>query len=645
MKPFMTSIRRSLENLPCGVDGAEYRWVDLDSEGLTGVLTEQATAWRYKRNLGNGTFGPVEEIGLRPSLGELGAGRQQFLDLAGAGRLDLVQYDLPMAGFYERKREGGWRGFTPFKSSPNIKSSDPNLRFVDVTGDGFPDILISEDIVFTWYESLAKEGFAPARQAPKGWDEEQGAALVFSDPTQSIFLADMTGDGLSDILRIRYGAAREICYWPNLGRGCFGAKICMGNPPDFENPDLFDPRRIHLADIDGSGNSDIIYAGHDGIALYFNQSGNSWSPPHRLRHFPRVDSFTSIAAVDLLGNGTACLVWSSPLPGDARRPMKYIDLMGGQKPHLLVYTTNNMGTETEVQYQASTQFYLQDRLEGRPWVTKLPFPVHVIQRVENRDLVSNTKLVSTYRYRHGYYDGVEREFRGFACVEQRDVEFVVGQFDLPPVVTKTWFHNGALLEEGRLRGPFKNPTNAEFFTGDPDATSLPDTELPPGLRPDEMREAARALKGGILRQEVYAEDGTTKALLPYSVSERSYKLTYLQPRRPNHHAVFFQPSQRNDRLSLRTQSCGFPHQSLLDACRRRLRQRAQVGVDRLSAPCGCFRMSRGRCWRRSPKANTRKRCSKMTPIARRFRPRSRRILTLPRKSRARSRSTSPQSTQ
>jgi Insecticide toxin TcdB middle/N-terminal region len=143
--------------------------------------------------------------------------------------------------------------------------------------------------------------------------------------------------------------------------------------------------------------------------------------------------------------------------------MRYIDLMGGQKPHLLVSTTNNMGAESEVQYKASTKFYLQDRLEDRPWVTKLPFPVHVIERVENRDLVSNTKLVSTYRYRHGYYDGVEREFRGFAHVEQRDAESVVGEFDLPPVVTKTWFHNGAFLEEGKLEAYFKDPAKQEFL--------------------------------------------------------------------------------------------------------------------------------------------------------------------------------------
>ena len=368
------------------------------------------------------------------------------------------------------------------------------------------------------------------------WDEEKGPQLVFADSTQSIFTADMVGDGLSDIVRIRCG---EICYWPNLGYGRFGAKVGMGNAPLFDRPELFDPKRIHLADIDGSGNTDIIYVSGDGVSLYFNQSGNSWSPASPLASFPPANDLTSIATADLLGNGTACLVWSSPLGSDRLRPIRYIDLMGGQKPHLLVSTTNNMGAETDVQYAASTKFYLQDRLEGRPWVTKLPFPVHVIERVENRDLVSHTKLVTTYRYRHGYFDGVEREFRGFAHVEQRDAEQVIGDFDLPPIVTKTWFHNGAFLEEGALESYFKDPANQEFFVGDAQAAFLPDTKLPPDLAGDEMREAARALKGSILRQEVYADDSSAKALLPYSVSERSYKLTCLQHLGPNRHAVFF----------------------------------------------------------------------------------------------------------
>jgi hypothetical protein len=462
--------------------------------------------------------------------------RRLFTAHAGDGHLTLVQLDGPLAGFQERTADGEWDEFTPFCRRPDIDMRDPNVRFLDVTGNGHLDILISEDAVFTWYESLASDGFAPARSTPKGWDEEKGPKLVFADGTQTIFTADMVGDGLSDIVRIRCG---EICYWPNLGYGRFGAKVTMGNAPLFDSPDLFDPRRIHLADTDGSGNTDIIYVGSEGVALYFNQSGNSWSPAHRLSSFPPADGLTSISAMDLLGNGTACLVGSSPLTADRNRPLRYIDLMGGQKPHLLVHTTNNMGAETEVRYAASTKFYLQDRREGHPWVTKLPFPVHVIERVENRDLVSNTKLVTTYRYGHGYFDGVEREFRGFAFVEQRDAEELTGQFDLPPVLTKTWFHNGAFLEEGRLEAYFKDPANREFFAGDAEATFLPDPELPPGLSAEEMREAARALKGSVLRQEVYADDGTPKAALPYSVSERSYRLQCLQPRGPNRHAAFF----------------------------------------------------------------------------------------------------------
>lgn len=525
----------SIENLPRGVDGGQYRWVDLDSEGLAGVLTEETHSWYYKRNLGGGAFASLAEIAFKPSIAALAGGRQHFLDLAGDGRLDLVQYDGPLPGFQTRTKAGGWTSFTPFRSPPNIETGDPNLRFVDVTGDGFPDILVSEDTVFTWYESRAKAGFAPAQRVPKSWDEEQGPTQVFADPDETIFLADMSGDGLQDILRIRYG---EVCYWPNLGYGRFGAKVTMDNAPVFDSYDRFDPRRIRLADIDGSGTTDILYIGQDGITLHFNQAGNSWAAPYRLTQFPRIDDVTSIAVADLKGNGTACLVWSSPLEADGRRPMRYIDLMGGQKPHLLIKVVNNLGTETDIGYATSTKFYAQDRQEGRPWVTRLPYPVQVVERVESRDLVSNTRLVSTYRYRHGYYDGAEREYRGFAYVEQRDVESVGDEFDLPPVVSKTWFHNGAFLAEGRIETYFKDPANREFFQGDAETSFLPVPDLPAGLTVEEQREAARALKGNVLRQELYADDGTAKAKLPYSVTEHSYRVACLQPRGPDLHAVF-----------------------------------------------------------------------------------------------------------
>jgi hypothetical protein len=153
----------------------------------------------------------------------------------------------------------------------------------------------------------------------------------------------------------------------------------------------------------------------DGVRLYFNQSGNSWSEPYILGVFPRVDDLVSIVPVDLLGNGTICLVWSLPLPDDA---MRYINLMGGQKPHLLVKTVNNLGAETRVQYAPSTKFYLQDKRDGKPWTTRLPFPIHVVERVETNDRISRDRFVTRFAFHHGHFDPNEREFCGFDMVEQ-----------------------------------------------------------------------------------------------------------------------------------------------------------------------------------------------------------------------------------
>jgi hypothetical protein len=141
-----------------------------------------------------------------------------------------------------------------------------------------------------------------------------------------------------------------------------------------------------------------------------------------LPQFPAIDHLAAVQVVDLLGHGTACLVWSSPLPGNGRWPMRYVDLMGGRKPHLLVGITNNLGAETRITYAPSTRFYLEDRRQRRPWITRLPFPVHVVERVEIYDRISCNRFIIRYAYHHGHFDGVEREFHGFGMVEQWDTE-------------------------------------------------------------------------------------------------------------------------------------------------------------------------------------------------------------------------------
>lgn len=555
----------SMENLPIGVDGVSYQWTDLHGEGIPGILTEQAGAWFYKRNLSPINeqiveLAPLERVAARPNLA-LAGGQAQFMDLAGDGQPDLVVLDGPTPGLYEHDGDESWESFRPFTSRLNRDMRDPNLKFVDLDGDGHADVLITEDAAFVWHRSLAEAGFGPARRVAQALDEEKGPRLVFADGTQSIYLADLSGDGLTDLVRIRNG---EVCYWPNLGYGRFGDKVTMDYAPRFDNPDQFDHARIRLADIDGSGTTDIIYLHRDGVRLYFNQSGNSWSEPQRLNIFPRVDDLVSIVPTDLLGNGTACLAWSSPLSGDAPRPMRYVNLMGGHKPHLLVKIINNLGAETVVRYAPSTKFYLQDKRDGKPWITRLPFPVHVVERVETHDHISRNRFVTRYAYHHGYFDGVEREFRGFGMVEQWDTEELAtlagggtqaatANLDptshVPPALTKTWFHTGIYLGRNHVSDFFAGLLDAqdigEYYRepgltdGLARAMRLPDTVLPPGLTLEEEREACRALKGSMLRQEVYALDGTPSEVHPYTVSEQNFSVRLEQPRGGNRHAIFF----------------------------------------------------------------------------------------------------------
>jgi RHS repeat-associated protein len=549
----------NLQNLPSGIDSNNYRWVDLNGEGISGVLSEQADAWFYKPNLGEGRFGPIECVSPRPSLAALNRGRQQLLDLEGDGKLDLVDFGAPTPGFFSRTEEADWEPFRTFPRLPNIDWQDPNLRFVDLTGDGHADVLLTDDLAFsTWHESYAKEGFGPAIRVPLAFEEEDGPRLVFADGTQSIYLADMSGDGLSDLTRI---TKSEVCYWPNIGYGRFGAKVTMDNVSWFDDAESFDQRRVHLTDTDGSGPTDVVYLGRDGVRIYLNQHGNSLSEARFLSRVPRTDNLTTVSVVDFLGRGTACLVWSSPLPGDSRRPLRYLDLMGGIKPHLLTTVRNNLGAETSVEYASSTKFYLEDKAGGTPWITRLPFPVHVVTRVETRDLISGNRFVTTSKYHHGYFDGIEREFRGFGRVDQQDTEEfgVLSQsatpatnldaaFHVPPTLTKTWFHTGAYLAGARISRHHKDEYYCEGDPGQPrselslvqqEAMLLDDTALPLDLAIEETREAIRSLKGAILRQEIYALDDKDASDRPYSASERNYTVRLLQARGSNRRCVFF----------------------------------------------------------------------------------------------------------
>ncbi|WP_434422040.1 SpvB/TcaC N-terminal domain-containing protein [Nannocystis pusilla] len=545
----------TLKDVP-GALGGRFELVDLDGEGLPGLLTEQAGHWYYKRNEGNGTFGPLRSLPSLPSNARLGS--QRLLDLNGDGALSLTSFSGPAPGFYERPlpmcgvAAEDWQAFRSFRAIPNIDLNAPNVQLLDINGDGLADILVCEDNRFIWYPSEGHDGYGEPRVLSRPRDERVGPQLIWTDPQQAIYFTDMTGDGLADIVRVRNGS---VVYWPNLGYGRFGRQIGMRGAPVFDRPDRFRADRLRIGDIDGSGTTDLVYVRQDGARVWHNQAGNSFSSAVQV-DIPPVDSLSSVQLADILGKGTAALVWSTDLPHRQGTHIAFVDLMSAGKPYLMLSSKNNMGAETRVGYAPSTRFYLEDRAAGRPWKTRLPFPAHVIERVEVRDHVTGHTFIQRYRYHHGYFDGPEREFRGFGMVETEDTEswadynapklFPTGhqivdeELHSPPVLTKTWYHTGAYLGGASLAHCYGDEYYSDKTESDPDgiAIDLPETLIPDGLTPIESREAVRALRGRALRVEVYGRDGTEEQVHPYTVSEANFAVRLLQPRDDEQHAAF-----------------------------------------------------------------------------------------------------------
>ena len=86
----------------------------------------------------------------------------------------------------------------------------------------------------TWCGAPGARSCSRDQDAPGGWEERpqvvpacpDGPPTDFTDP--HVFLADMTGDGTPDIVRVD---GRAVTYWPYLGFGTFGEAVRMGGSP------------------------------------------------------------------------------------------------------------------------------------------------------------------------------------------------------------------------------------------------------------------------------------------------------------------------------------------------------------------------------------------------------------------------------
>ncbi len=544
---------------PSSLKDPGFALMDIHGDGLPDILGTEKGRYQFWQNRGEGQIDQRRSQATFPAGISLEQSNVAVGDVNGNGLPDLIIDHPLISGFYESTQDGSWDRFKKFESAPSYDIYGENARLVDLTGNGLSDILVTLKDRFLCLFCKGERGFDDPVAFTRIHDLELFPDIFLDDP--HVRLADMTGDGLSDIVLVRDG---NVCYWPNLGYGRFGERVIMENAPELDRK--YDPARLLISDIDGSGCADLIYVDLNKVHFWFNQSGNTWSEKNSILGTPVTVNPTSIQVSDIYGSGTSCLLWSYDAGFQHKGNYKVLDFCGRKKPYLLIEMDNNLGVCTRVHYAPSTKFYLEDKNSGNPWLTNMPFPVQVVEKTEIVDHLNKTRFVTSYKYHHGYYDGREREFRGFGRVDQYDSEFLptsttrelYGEYDqfdnlrteyhVPTVMTRSWFHTGACFGNREI-GSAGHPSGytdlneafqKEFYRDD--LNSFPNDGPTLDFSPEVTINSAapginNAMKGALLRSEVYSLDDSDKASHPYVVKVNNYRIKEIQRRGKNLHSV------------------------------------------------------------------------------------------------------------
>lgn len=502
-------------------DGHYYQFVDLYGEGLSGVLYKSGNDWRYRSPERDQTSDNPNAISysnwrLLPAI----PAQQDFgmlMDIDGDGYLDWLVVE-GIHGRYAMTPEQQWTPFIPLNALPT-EFTHFNATFADIVGAGMADLTLIGPKSVRFYAAQRGSGdFSVATDVV----QDANITLPFNsiDERELVAFSDVLGSGQQHIVRVRHN---EVTCWPNLGRGKFGEPITLsGFAIDEAN---FDPDRVYLADLEGSGAVDIIYAEHDKLRIFQNQSGNSFKELSSLS-FPAgvyFDHLSRLNIADIQGLGVASIVLSV----EDIAPRRWVIHLTDQKPYLLTAMNNNMGANRTFKYRSSAQFWLDEKRDNPHAVSYLPFPVHTVSAVYTEDEISGNRLSQTYRYWHGVYDPKENEFRGFGLVDARDTdEQAAGHADLvsAPSLVRSWYHTGRQNDEARVEQE-KWAEDQSAFTLKPtrlttfNSTSGQDDVLTDTDETDNYW-FYRSLKGMLLRSEIYGEDDESTS--PYQIDSYRY---------------------------------------------------------------------------------------------------------------------------
>ncbi|HYX37138.1 MAG TPA: M35 family metallo-endopeptidase [Oligoflexus sp.] len=352
---------------------------------------------------------------------KLGSPAWHFVDVNGDSATDLVEIAAGQMHVYLRLTDGG---FAPAHSldipwiNPSLFGSR-NLRWIDLNNDGLTDLIGTEIQSDKLVWKILINQTAKIDGAYDYYFLESTQQLPFKAPlnsllaNDSILFADINGDQLQDLVRIRPDRG-GLCVYENQGNvygeeteklfaeegtdvlsqsNCESGRFIAvdGLSHDLQTAS----RRVWFLDANGDGILDLVsFTTDDSQMNVWLGFGNGDFLQNPL-HFSTLDAVgrpqinvqsgrdqTRVSDID--GDGQAELVIFQPgVPG--LKPVVVIDFnrLGNSqliKSNLLTTINNATGLRYDLRYAASIDELTRDRTQGLT-SKALPFPLYVVKQI------------------------------------------------------------------------------------------------------------------------------------------------------------------------------------------------------------------------------------------------------------------------
>ena len=451
---------------PCDFGG---RFVELNGDGFPDMIRhfkwpDSSSTMQIRYNNGDGTWtdpnaaAPVETIPVYTGLYNNDEGVRAF-DLNGDFLTDLVKFyrvasnpyvklislrDLLPLGTAGWKQDPSWPSSNLPDDCQFIQAfADPldfGTRIADFNADGYADFISTRaaapnqgKIRFskgdgTWYDP--------------GWDLPSSVFVLWLPYPPGLDLggriADLNGDGLPDVALAREEVPEKVEL--NTGRGFYDDLATGWDLPFLF---VFKPNGVpvdagnRLVDVNQDGLEDFM-ARTVGL-VYINVGDGTFVPSSGSLPvsfiYPSSGADSGARIVDINGDGLLDITQNN-----SEMPKVSAFLGLGLFPGLMSQVSLPTSGTITVAYSPSTQFDNTDEATGLP---QLPFVRQVVTAVTIDDGLGlpESTATTTYEYKGGMYDAVDRVFAGFASVTKTEPPLPGGNFSQQTTVETLFYQD------------------------------------------------------------------------------------------------------------------------------------------------------------------------------------------------------------